>query len=169
MKLAQYMPVTVKSIGVWGGTFCRVNPDGKTYEKLRSEVIFRVFDDEKWPHIYRQTNSFFNQAGEMIQTYDTEGYFDKDRLRYESGRVRGWAADDPMDEFGRNALLFMEILYRKNEYVYEIATMSDCGKFRARTVQFLKDGQTTQRTLIDEHLITKDWKTYDAEREAGRS
>lgn len=168
MKLAEYLPVTARSVGVWGGMFRRLDPSGNKYEEIRSEVIFRVFDDAKWPHIYQQTNTYFDEAGNITLSYDTNGYFDGDRLRYESDRVRGWCADDPLDEYGRNALLFMEILYRDAEYVYEIATMSDCGKFRARTVQFLKAGQVTQRTLIDEYLITKDWQAHDADRKAGR-
>ena len=168
MKLAEYLPVTARSVGVWSGTFCRVNPVGQTYEKLRSEVIFRVFDDSLWPNVYRQTNSFFDEEGNVIQSYDTEGYFDGDRLRYESERVRGWCADDPFDEYGRNSLLFMEILYREDEYVYEIATISDCGNYRARAVQFLHAGKTTQRTLIDEQLVTRDWQAYDEERKAAQ-
>lgn len=167
MKLATHLPVTCRSVGVWGGTFRRLNPQGDKLEEVRSEVIFRIFDDDKWPHIYRQTNSYFDAQGNITQSFDTDGWFEGDRLRYESDRVRGWCADDPYDEYGRNSLLFMEILYREGEYVYEIATISDCGQFRARTVQFLKDGQTAQRTLIDEHLITTDWRAYDAKRAEG--
>lgn len=167
-RLAQFLPVTSRHVGVWAGTFRRLDADGNKTAEFRSEVIFRLLDNALWPNVYRQTNIYYDDAGAVTQRIDTDGHFDGERLRYESDRVRGWAADDPLDERGNNALLFMEILYREAEYVYEMAQISQCGQFRTRTVQFLRDGRTVQRTLIDETLVTTDWQTFDADREAGR-
>ena len=163
VRLAKLMPVTVRHVGVWDGIFRRVDAAGIITDSFRSQVVFRVFDDDQWPNIYQQTNSYFAPDGRVTQSFDTAGAFEGDRIRYASDRVRGWAADDPLDEFGANALLFMEILYRPNERVYEMAQISDCGHYRTRTVQFLKDGRTVQRTLIDETLRTTDWQSFDAE------
>lgn len=162
LKLARLLPVTSRHVGVWDGMFRRVDADGIIVASFRSRVIFRLLDDAHWPAIYRQTNSYFAPDGSVMQSFDTEGSFVGDRIRYESDRVRGWAADDPLDEYGANSLLFMDILYRPGERVYEMAQISECGQYRTRTVQFLKDGRTMQRTLIDETLLTRDWQAFDA-------
>ncbi len=166
-RLAALQPVMFRHAGVWSGQFRRLGPDGQIEAQFRSEVIFRVLDDALWPNIYRQTNTYFGDDGAVVQSFDTEGWYDTDRIRYASDRVRGWAADDPLDEHAANTLLFMEILYRPGETVYEMAQISACGDHRTRTVQFLKDGRTMQRTLIDESRLTSDWAAFDAAR--GRS
>ena len=163
IRLAALMPITARHVGVWDGMFVRVNEGGDVSARFRSQVVFRLLDDSHWPKIYRQTNTYFAADGSIMQSFDTEGWFEGDRIRYSSDRVRGWAADDPLDEYGANALLFMEILYRENEHVYEMAQISACSQYRTRTVQFLKNGRTTQRTLIDERLRTTDWRTFDTE------
>lgn len=167
IRFAKMMPITARHVGIWDGVFVRVGEDGEVSARFRSQVVFRLLDDSSWPNIYRQTNTYFAADGSITQSFDTEGWFEGDRIRYGSDRVRGWAADDPFDEYGANALLFMELLYRENEHVYEMAQISGCGQYRTRTVQFLKNGRTTQRTLIDERLRTTDWQTFDAEQGQG--
>jgi hypothetical protein len=39
--------------------------------------------------------------------------------------------------------------------------MSDCGKKRSRTWQWLRDGEVEARTAIDEKLVTRDWRRLD--------
>jgi hypothetical protein len=160
MRLAEYLPVIVRHAGVWEGTFARIDADNNVQAKFRSQIVFRLLDDAHWPDIYLQTNTYWLPGG-SVQSFDTPGSFRDGRLWFESDRVRGWSADDPLDTEGANALLFMEVLYDPGTHIYEMAQISRDNTRRSRAVQFVRDAVTIQRTLIDETLLTRDWRAFD--------
>lgn len=45
-------------------------------------------------------------------------------------------------------------------YLYEMIQLSDDGQSRARVWQWFKADRLFQRTLVDEHFVTKDWQAY---------
>jgi hypothetical protein len=47
-------------------------------------------------------------------------------------------------------------------YMHQIVSLSDDGRFRSRTAQYLVKGRIVRRTLIDEEKLTDDWRAYDA-------
>jgi hypothetical protein len=161
-KLAQVMPVMARHEGVWEGMFRRLNPEGQILEAFKAQITVRYFPDERWPEVYHQTNRYFLPDGKITQ-YDTMGGFKDGKLVFESARVIGWSLDDPTDIYKRNALMFMDYVQEPGLHVYEIMQISDCNRYRTRMAQFLKDGRTFQRTLIDEERLTTDWAAVDRE------
>ncbi|MGB3806936.1 MAG: hypothetical protein WA936_07040, partial [Erythrobacter sp.] len=51
-------------------------------------------------------------------------------------------------------------------YLYEQIQISDDGKNRCRTWHWIRDGKLETRTAIQEHFVTKDWRSVDAEMKA---
>ena len=52
---------------------------------------------------------------------------------------------------------------RKGEpdlYLYEMIQLSDDGRSRCRVWQWIKNGRTHRRTLIDEEKISDAWEGY---------
>ena len=46
-------------------------------------------------------------------------------------------------------------------YLYEMIQLSDDGNARARVWQWFRNDRLMQRTLIDEHFVTRDWAAYE--------
>ena len=161
MRLAEHLPVIARHAGVWEGNFVRLDAASNVDARFRSQIVFRLFDDAHWPNIYLQTNTYWLPDG-SVQSFDTPGSFRDGRIRFESQRVRGWSADDPLDTESANALLFMDVLYMPGAHIYEMAQISRDNSRRSRCVQFVRDATTVQRTLIDETLLTRDWRAFDA-------
>jgi len=153
------LPVLARHEGVWDGMFRRVDATGKVTAEFSSRIIKRFLPDEQWPKIYHQTNKYVLPDGTR-QVIDTFGEYRDGKIHFESERVTGWQLDDPADPFHRSVFLYMVYKSDPDKYVYEMINISDDGKFRTRMTQFLKDGKTTSRTLIDEELVSRDWSKY---------
>jgi hypothetical protein len=145
-------PVLARSEGVWAGTFRRLDAEGRIVAEFKSRVTKRYLVDAPWPRIYHQTNHYEFPDG-TSQHLETYGEFRDGRIHFESERVKGWQLDDPADPYKRTVLLHMVYKDRPEEYVYELINVSDDGRYRTRMTQFLKDGRTVQRTLIDEEKL----------------
>lgn len=153
------LPVLARHEGVWDGMFRRVDADGRIESEFQSRIIKRFLPDENWPKIYHQTNMYDLPDGTK-QIIDTFGEYQDGKIYFESERVDGWQLDDTADPFKRTVFLYMVYKSDPTQYVYEMINISDDGKFRTRMTQFLEDGKTTKRTLIDEHLVSRDWSSY---------
>ena len=158
-QVRERLPVLARHEGVWDGMFRRVDADGRIVEEFSSRIIKRFLPDEFWPMIYHQTNMYDLPDGTK-QVIDTKGKYDDGKVWFESARVDGWQLDDPSDPFNRTVFLYMVYKSDPNQYVYEMINISDDGKNRTRMTQFLQDGKTTKRTLIDEHLVSSDWTKF---------
>ncbi len=152
-------PALAKNEGVWDGMFRRVDADGRITAEFKSRIIKRYLPDETWPDMYHQTN-IYNLANGERQQFDTKGWFADGKIHFSSDRVDGWQMDDPADSFQRTVFLYMVYKSNLDQYVYEMINVSDDGRYRTRMTQFLKDGQTVRRTLIDEELVSRDWTGF---------
>ncbi len=155
-RIATILPVLARHEGVWDGWFRRVAHDGDKLEEFPTRVVVRYLDDDHWPDIYHQTNSYTRPDG-TSQQIETRGSVHDGRLVFKSARVDGWSIDDPTDPNRRSALMYMDFLTDPGLHVYEMMQISDCGQHRTRVAQFLRDGLTISRTLIDE-TRTGDWQ-----------
>jgi len=156
------LPVLTKNEGVWIGMYRRYDAQGKLMSAHRSRIVFRLLRDIEGPEIYHQTNIYRFADGRM-QVIESKGTFDGKQLVFGSDRgVKGWAADDRTDAHGRTCMLYMEVMQdtpqlKAGTISYELAQLSDCGKFRMRMTQYVYEGRVIMRTLIDEELVTKNW------------
>ncbi|MDX2141973.1 MAG: DUF3598 family protein [Rhodospirillaceae bacterium] len=150
------LPVLARHEGVWEGTFRRYDPKGDKLAEFKARIVTRLYGDERMPKIYHQTNTYFLPDGKT-QVIESPGEFRAGRLLFENERVKGWSTDDLTDPFKRTVFLYMEYVSDPGSYVYEMINISDDGRHRTRMTQFLKGGQTTMRTCIDETKVTDDW------------
>jgi hypothetical protein len=158
-QVRERLPVVASTEGVWDGVFRRLDPAGRITAEFNSRIIKRFLPDEFWPRIYHQTNIYDMPDGER-RVIDTRGEYRDGKIHFESERVAGWQMDDPSDPYDRTVFLFMVYKADPDEYVYEMINISDDRKYRTRMTQFLKNGRTTRRTLIDEELVSRDWSGY---------
>jgi hypothetical protein len=142
------LPVMARHAGVWCGVFRRYDGEGGLVETFPTEVSIRFPRDGASD--YEQINRY-SPEGRPPSVLATRGVFDRDRIRFDTPRIRGWAVDDRSDEKGRTVLLFFEFLDGSGSYFYESIQLSDDGDRRHRVAQyFTPDGTLLRRTLIDE-------------------
>lgn len=158
-RIAALLPVLARHEGVWDGWFRRVDPHGDKLEEFQTRVIVRYLDDDLWPNIYHQTNAYTLPNG-TAQRMETHGSVSDGKLVFKSARVDGWSIDDPTDPNRRSALMQMAFLNDPGLHMYEMMQISDCGRQRTRVAQFLRNGLTVSRTLIDE-IRTGNWQDLD--------
>jgi hypothetical protein len=159
-------PVLTRNEGVWDGFYRRYDSTGALMSTHRSRVIFRLHKDREGPDFYSQTNVYRFADGRR-QVIESTGRFDGQRLVFGSDRgVLGWASDDVSDPHGRTCMLYMEVTadtpqLKTGTICYELAQLSDCGRYRMRMSQYSLGGRLIMRTLIDEERISADWAAED--------
>jgi hypothetical protein len=164
-ELTATNPVLARHEGVWKGMYRRYDAEGRMQEEFPSTVVARFFPPAEDGATFHQTN-VYDHASREQEVLETRGTVQDGRLSFSSGRVDGWTADDPADIHGRSCLLYMEYGFLPNSYVYETVQISADNRYRCRATQFIRDGKTFQRTLIDEEKVSDDWAAWD--REQGR-
>jgi hypothetical protein len=160
------LPVLARNEGVWDGTYRRYGADGGLLAAFQSRVVMRFRDDVPDEQMYHQTN-LYRFADGKTQTIESRGWFDGEKLRFGSDRdIAGWAADDRTDSSGLICLLHMNVRTAtpqlpQGTLCFELVQLSADGKNRARMAQYVCAGQVIMRTMIDEKLITADWRSQD--------
>jgi hypothetical protein len=147
--------------GVWDGRYRHFDSAGRLEDEHASRVLCCFPDDGPWP--YRQVN-LYSWGDGRTQRVELNAQLRQGRLWWDNALVRGWATDLPMDEEGRTAVLYWQRLDDPALYVYEMIQLSDTGKKRARTWQWIRDGELVMRTAIEERLVSRDWRTAEAPR-----
>ena len=164
--LKQALPIMAMNEGVWDGMYRRYGPDGALMAAFKSRVVMRYRDDAPADQMYHQTNLYEFPDGKR-QVIESYGQFDGEKLTFGSDRdISGWAADDKTDPNGRTCLLYMDVnsptpQLEKGTHCYELVQMSECGQYRLRAAQYMKDGKLVMRTLIDEQRVTTDWASKE--------
>lgn len=147
--LREALPVMARHEGVWRGTFRRYDADGVLMESFPTEITTRLRDDADGM-VFHQTNRYFKDD-DQIETIESFGFFDGERVRFDNPAVAGWAIDDPTDEADRSVLLHLAFKTGSGVYAYETVQISDDGQHRHRATQYYgPDGRLIRRTLIDE-------------------
>jgi hypothetical protein len=167
MKIAQAMPVLYRHRGVWEGVYRRFTAAGDLQQTFNSRLFHRFYDDAHWPRSTHQTNIYWLPGG-TVQVVDSYGDYRDGRMHFDGDRAVGWIADDAADANGRSTLLYLTYPHDPSLSLYQATQISDCGQYRTRVAQYLRDGRTATRTLIDEHLVTQDWAAFEAAGEITR-
>lgn len=161
MGIKDDMPLFARHEGVWDGTYRHYDAAGQLVDEHRSRLICRFPDDG--PYAYVQTNQF-SWADGRTERKDFLATYRDGRIWWDNEFIKGWAAELPMDDRGRTVVLYWQFEQDPELYLYEMIQLSDCGKKRARTWQWIRGGEIEARTAIDERLVTRDWQAADAPR-----
>lgn len=148
------MPMMARSEGVWEGVYRYYDSQGTKVDEHASRLVCRIPASGPWD--YHQTNHYTWADGRK-DVRDFLATFRDGRIWFDNDLIKGWAAADPLDPFGRTMLLYW---VRKNEpalYLYEMIQVDDACRQRSRVWQWIRDGRVHMRTLIDEVKVADDW------------
>jgi hypothetical protein len=161
--IKQDMPLLASNEGVWEGVYRHVGPDGELVDVHRSRLICRFPATGDFP--YHQTNIYtWDDGRREIREYPCRYVDGSKALIFLNDLIDGWAKEITEDPRRRTLMLswfrpdMREILF------YEMINVSDCGTWRTRVWQWLKDGRVFRRTLIDEQRVSTDWRAYESYR-----
>ena len=151
------MPILARNEGVWEGWYRHYDADGNKVDEHRSQLVCRF--PEAGPHPYHQTNNYTWEDG-RTEVRDFPATYRDGRVWFDNELITGWAAEVALDEFNRTIMLFWERKDEPDLYLYEMIHLSDDGRSRSRTWQWIKGGKTHLRTLIDEEKVSDSWEAY---------
>lgn len=155
LSLRQTFPLLERHEGVWEGWYRHIDVGGAQVDAHRARLVCRIPDDT--PNVYHQTNHYSWSDG-STEVRDFKGEAKGDRLVFDNDIIKGWAAEEPLDENRRTMMLHWVRCDAPAIYLYEMIQLSDCGQYRTRVWQWLRDGQTVKRTLIDERKVSDEWR-----------
>ncbi len=155
--LKRKMPLLARHEGVWDGWYRHVDPRGNRIDEHRSRLVCRFPTSGPFP--YHQTNHYTWEDGRTEQR-EFSGEWRDGRLRFSSELITGWAAEVTEDSDGRTILLHWMRTAQPDLYLYEMIQLSDCGRYRCRTWQWIKGGRIHLRTLIDEEKVSDSWAGF---------
>lgn len=140
------MSVMRRHEGIWAGDYIHVTPDGTVIDRHTAKV--RCEFPQDGPYAYIQHNHFVWPDGRELKV-DLPGVLKDDRLWWNTETFSGfaWATYDD---------IILLNLQRKDEpgpNFFEMITLGDTGRHRARTWQWFKDGRLFKRTLCNESRV----------------
>jgi len=155
MTLREQMPLLSRHEGAWEGFYRYYSRTGEQIDEHKSRLLCRFPSED----VYHQTNYYFWPDGRReIRDFPT---------RIEDGKiifyteVQGWAAEIALDDFARTVMLYWVRTSETGLCLYEMIQLSDCGRYRSRVWQWFRNSVLFQRTLIDEQLVSRDWRAYE--------
>ncbi|MGB7370070.1 DUF3598 domain-containing protein [Erythrobacter sp.] len=160
---AKKMPLLARHEGVWDGTYTYFDASDRQVDQHASRLLCRITGDEDVP--YHQTNHYTWPDGKT-EMRDFPATYRDGRIWWDNDLIQGWAAEVPLDEHNRTMMLYWQRTGDPSLYLYEQIQISDDGKNRCRTWHWIRDGKLETRTAIQEHFVTKDWRSVDAEMKA---
>lgn len=155
VDLRAAMPTLARHEGIWEGYYRYFDEQGNKVDEHKSRLVCRFLDEGDIP--YHQTNYYTWDDG-RTETREFPAEYRDGRLWWDNDLIKGWAADVDLDEDQRTSMLHWQRSDDPDTYLYEMIQLSDCGNYRTRVWQWIKDGKTVQRTLIDEHRVSDDWR-----------
>ncbi|WP_327084994.1 hypothetical protein OIE66_21765 [Nonomuraea sp. NBC_01738] len=146
MGIREDMPLLARHEGAWEGSYVYVDLDGKVIDRHRSLVTCSLPQD----HDYYQVNAYTWDDGRTEEHRFPGVYLGGGKCRFDTERIRGefWEIDPQT--------IYLSWIYKEqgtDMRLFELIVLSDDGRFRNRTWQWIKDGVCFQRTLINEHRL----------------
>jgi hypothetical protein len=166
MGIREDMPLLARHEGVWEGTYTYFNADNVKVDEHRSRLLCR-FPDEG-PYKYHQSN-YYTWADGRTEFRDFPADYHDKRVWWDNDLIVGWAAEVGLDEFNRTVMLYWQRTGDPSLYLYEMINLADDGVNRCRTWHWIRNGKLETRTAIQEVLVTRDWRSIDAEMAEGQT
>lgn len=144
----QAMPGMLRHEGVWRGVYRHFQPDATLIDAHEAQVECEFPTDG--PYVYVQHNTF-TWADGATKKATLPAVFHDGKLWWDVDAFTGWGWES---EFG----LILLNLTRKDDpgaNFFEMITLSDTGRHRARTWHWFKDGALIRRTLCDEIRVER--------------
>jgi hypothetical protein len=152
------MPLLADNEGVWEGIYRYYDAvTGKLTDEHTSRLICRIVEGQEFA--YHQTNFYFWADGRS-ETREFPAWYENGRIWWDNDLIKGWAAAMQPDDEHRSTCLNWVRKGESDIYLYEMIQNSDDRRYRSRTWQWFRNGRCFQRTLIDEHFITRDWRGW---------
>ena len=148
------MPLLARNEGIWEGWYRYFDQDGNKVDEHRSRLVCRF--PEEGPLPYHQTNHYTWADGKK-EVREFPAQYRDGRVWFDNELIDGWAAEVPLDGHQRTIMLYWVRKGEPDTYLYEMIQMSDCGRYRQRVWQWIKDGRCILRTLIDEEKVSSSW------------
>jgi hypothetical protein len=158
MTISTAMPLLAKNGGVWEGVYRHYDSaTGKLVDEHLSRLICRIKEGEV--NDYEQSNYYFWEDGRTDVREFPANYRDG-RIWFDNELIAGWAAAMQPDDYNRSQCLNWVRKGEPDLYLYEMIQNSEDGLGRYRVWQWFRNGKCFQRTLIDEHFVTRDWQNW---------
>ena len=146
-RRAPTLNVFPKHLGVWEGTYTRIDEQGRVLDRHESRLTCRIIDGYKW-----HQNNFYRWPDGRTQSIDFPGEFSEDGvLHFDTPRLRGRAWEAAPD------LILLQWEYvnepgtRLSEMIWLIAEGHRC-----RVWQHTLHGEYKGVTMIEERQVAKD-------------
>lgn len=155
------MPLLASREGVWDGIYRHLDADCKLLDEHRSRLFIRFKPDAEFP--YHQTNYYTWEDG-RTEVHDMPcRYVNGSReVVFDSPRIKGMVRELSDDPKRRSTFLYWERPELPEVYFYEMINVTDCGRFRSRVWQWIREGEgLIRRTLIQEKKISEDWRALE--------
>jgi hypothetical protein len=156
-EIKNAMPLLARHEGVWDGWYRSFDRDGNAVDEHRSRLICRFPADGPYP--YHQTNRYTWDDGRE-EVRDFPATFADGRVWFDTELITGWAAEVDLDQHRRSIMLYWERKGEPGLCLYEMIQLSDCGRYRSRVWQWIRNGRIELRTLIDEEKVSDQWEGY---------
>ncbi|MFC4013072.1 hypothetical protein ACFOY2_38005 [Nonomuraea purpurea] len=143
MGLRADMPLLARHEGEWEGDYLHLDREGNPIDRHRVHMTCAILDDA----VYHQTNRYTWDDGRS-EVHEFPGtYLGGGRCGFDTERIKGefWELDA--------GTIYLSWQYKaegEDLRLYEMIVLSEDGKSRSRTWQWIKDGVCVKRTLINE-------------------
>jgi hypothetical protein len=142
--LRQQMPLLARTLGVWEGTYTKVDPFGAILGQHRSRLTCSWLDDGT----YLQVNEYTWDDGRR-QEFRFPGTVSDGRLHFDTERIRG----DCWEISPTNLVLNWVYKHDPSGFLWELMTLSDDFRRKSRVWQFFDGHQMTAVMLIKEERV----------------
>ena len=160
----QRFPLLARHEGVWDGAYIYLDAQGKKFDEHTSRLVCRFPDGSDID--YDQTN-YYRWPDGRTEVRAFPAVAAGDRIVFVSDLIDGWAAAVPLDEAARTMMLHWVRKGEPGVYLYEMIQISDDGRFRSRVWHWFREGRLFQRTLVDEHKVSSNWRAITGASFAG--
>jgi hypothetical protein len=143
-KKAMNLKLFPLHLGIWEGTYTRIQPDGTVTDKWRSRLSIRLFDTNK----YHQVNEYIWDDGHYeFHDFGISQFNEAGELIFDNPRILGKAW-----ETGDSVVLTWSYRDRPGSNLYEIIDLiGEQKKHRIRVWKWSCNDTFEGLTMIDEH------------------
>lgn len=156
------LPTLLGAGGVWDGTYRHYDAEGFLVDEHAVRLICRVGAPEFAPYAVVQTNIYTWADGRReVRTFEATLDPATGRLVYDNALIKGWSGHLDWDATNRTHLVNWQRTDNQDLQFYEMVNLSADHREKNRVWQWYRHGRLSRRTLVDEKLVSEDWRAHD--------